>query len=102
MTTKVNVTPELLEKNGFHWGNTAGEEESAGAVGAALPEKGWCFDEGAGEIKIIFPVGVDSGLLRIDDQSFDRHLELFFSKSLELNELRHAIRLCKIEKEIIL
>lgn len=97
----IPLTPEILEKNGFDWGYTASEEEFCSATGCGYPEeKGWCFDEGAGEIKIIFPNDTDGGLIRLDDQCVDRHLEILFLKPIYVHELQHALRLCGIEKEI--
>lgn len=98
----IPLTPEILEKNGFYWGNTATEEDFCGAVGCGYPESGWCFDEGAGEIKILFPNETDGGLIRLDDQCADRHLELVFVKPIMVHELQHALRLCGIEKEVVL
>jgi len=98
----IPLTPEILEKNGFYWGNTATEEDFCGAVGCGYPDCGWCFDEGAGEIKIIFPNETDGGLIRLDDQSADRHLELIFVEPIAVHELQHALRLCGIGKEIVL
>lgn len=98
----IPLTPEILEKNGFHWGCTASEEDFCGAVGCGYPDSGWCFDEGAGEIKIIFPNETDGGLVRLDDQNGDRHLELVFVEPLMVHELQHALRLCGIKKEIAL
>lgn len=99
----IPITPEILEKNGFEFGYTASEEDFCNAVGCGYPEeKGWCYDEGAGEIKIIFPNETDGGLIRLDDQCVDKHLELVFVKPIMVHELQHALRLCGIEKEIIL
>lgn len=98
----IPITPEILGKNGFHYGNTASEEDFCNAVGCSYPEEGWCYDEGAGEIKILFPTGSDGGLIRLDDQSADRHLELVFVEPIMLHELQHALKLCGIDKEITL
>ena len=98
----IPLTPEILEKNGFHWGCTASEEDFCAAVGCGYPDSGWCFDEGAGEIKILFPNETDGGLVRLDDQNGDRYFELVFVDLLMVHELQHALRLCGIEKEIVL
>lgn len=98
----IPLTPEILEKNGFHYGNTASEEDFCNAVGCSYPEDGWCYDEGAGEIKILFPTKSDGGIIRLDDQCADRHLEWGFVEPIMLHELQHALKLCGIEKEIIL
>jgi len=96
----IPLTPEILEKNGFYWGHTATEEDFCGAVGCGYPDKGWCFDEGAGEIKIIFPTETDGGLIRLDDQSADKYLELVFVKPIMVHELQHCLKLVGIEKTI--
>lgn len=98
----VPLTPEILEKNGFYYGNTASEEDFCNAVGCSYPEEGWCYDEGAGEIKILFPTESDGGLIRLDDQNADKHLELVFVEPIMLHELQHALKLCGIDKEITL
>lgn len=98
----IPLTSEILEKNGFYYGNTASEEDFCNAVGCSYPEDGWCYDEGAGEIKILFPTESDGGLIRLDDQSEDRHLELVFVEPIMLHELQHALKLCGIDKEIVL
>lgn len=96
------LTSEILEKNGFYFGNTASEEDFCGAVGCGYPDSGWCFDEGAGEIKIIFPNETDGGLIRLDDQSGDRHLELVFVEPIMVHELQHCLKLVGIKKDIVL
>ena len=97
----IPLTPEILEKNGFEFGYTTSEEEFCHAVGCGYPaEKGWCYDEGAGEIKIIFPNENDGGLIRLDDQCADKHLELIFVKPIMVHELQHCLKLVGIDKTI--
>lgn len=100
----IPLTPEILEKNEFYYGYTSYEEDLASNTIAQLSEnnKGWCWDEGAGAIKVIFPNEADGGLLSLDDQSFDRHLEMVFGGIIFVHELQHVLRLCRIKKEIIL
>lgn len=100
----IPLTPEILEKNGFYYGYTSNEEDLASNTIAQLSEddKGWCWDEGDGVIKVIFPNEADGGLIFLDDQSFDRHFKMVFCETIFLHELQHALRLCRIEKEIIL
>ena len=98
----IPLTPEILEKNEFHWGHTASEEDFCDAVGCGYPGEGWCYDDGAGEIKISFPNNTDGGLIMLDDQSDNRHLELIFVKPIMVHDLQHALRLCGIDKDIIL
>lgn len=95
----IPITPEILEKNGFYYGHTAGEEDNC-VLACEYPKKGWCYGEGAGEIKIIFPNETDGGLIRIDDECFDRAIAFVFGKQVFVHELQHALRLCGIDKEI--
>lgn len=98
----IPLTLNIFEKNNFYYGYTSNEEDLASNTIAQLSEDdmGWCWDEGDGAIKVIFPNETDGGLLIIDDQSFDRHFEMVFSKNLFLHELQHALRLCGICKTI--
>ena len=100
----IPLTTEILEKNGFYYGYTSNEEDLASSTIAQLSEddKGWCWDEGDGAIKVIFPNETDGGLLILDDQSFDRHLVMGFGETIFLHELQNALRLCEIKKEIVL
>lgn len=100
----IPLTPEILEKNSFYYGYTRNEENLAFNTNEKLSEgnKGWCFDEGCGAIKVMFPNETDCGMLVIDDQSFDRHLDFVYSATIHVHELQHTLRLCGIEKEIVL
>ena len=93
-----------MEKNGFYYGYTSREEDAASNTITSLSEtdKGWCWDEGNGAIKVIFPNEADGGLVELDDQGFNRYLSFVFCDNLYVHELQHALRLCNIEKEIIL
>lgn len=100
----IPLTPEILEKNGFYYGYTSDEEDIASNTIAQLSEeeKGWVWDEGAGSVKVIFPNESDGGEIQICDQCFDRNMAFGFSENIMLHELQHALRLCGIEKEIVL
>ena len=100
----IPLTPEILEKNGFYYGYTSNEYDIASNTIAQLdPEdKGWVWDDGDGSVKVIFPNEADGGMMAIDDQSFDRHLDLVFCECIFVHELQHALRLCNIDKEIML
>lgn len=98
----VELTPEILEKNEFYWGNTSDEEDFASNVGCALNEKGWVWDEGGGSVKIIFPNESDGGLIVMSDQSFDRDMTITFVKPIYVHELQHLLKFFHIDKDIVL
>lgn len=100
--TPILITPEILEKNGFWFGYITNEEDFCGSTVVGYPEKGWCWDEGGGSIKIIFPTKADGGLVLLDDGNFDRDMTFVFVKTVYVHELQHALKLCGIDKEITL
>ena len=93
----IPLTPEILEKNGWRWGLTSGEEDILSCVGGAFG-KHWVYDEGAGEISLIFPEDTNSGLLKIDDQSFNRYLKFVWYDTLYVHNLQQALRLCGLDE----
>lgn len=98
----IPLTREILEKSGFYFGYTSGEEDLASNTIAQLSEedKGWVWDEGDGSIKVIFPNEDFGGMIIIDDQSFDRHLSLVYNNEVYVHELQHLLRLCGVEKSL--
>lgn len=97
----IPLTPEILENSDFHYGKTSNEED-AGSQLNILSDDGWVYDEGGGSVKIIFPNESDGGIIILSDQSFDMDLEFTFVNTIYVHELQHLMRLCKINKEIIL
>ena len=99
----IPLTPEILEKNGFYWGYPVDVEEMAsnvfGGIGIEMPPKSWVWDEGDGVISIIFPNESDGGVFTC---YLDKHLTLVFDDEIFAHQLQHALKLCGIEKEIIL
>ena len=91
------LTYEILKKNGWHWGLTSNEEDIESCVGVSYG-KHWVYDEGAGEISLIFPEDTDGGLLKIDDQRFNRHLNFLWNDTLYVHELQRALRLCGLDE----
>ena len=93
----IPITPEILKKNDWYWGLTSNEEDIVSCVGGAYDEH-WVYDEGAGEISLFFPKDTDGGVLKIDDQGFNRHLEFVWCDTLYVHELQHALRLCGLNE----
>lgn len=92
----IPLTPEIAEKIGFSYGYTASEEGCD-----CLYEKGWCYSDENGEVKVTFPHGTDGGEIYVNDYSF-RTLRLIFPDKIYLHELQHALKLGGIEKKITL
>ena len=93
----IPVTPEILKKNDWYWGLTSNEEDIVSCVGGAYEEH-WVYDGGAGEISLFFPKDTDGGLLKIDDQRFNRHLEFVWCDTLYVHEMQNALRLCGLDE----
>ena len=94
----IPLTPEILEKNGWYYGLTSDEEDAEQSLGGCHYNRHWCYDEGAGSISLIFPNDTDGGELIIDDQSFNRHLNLVFCDTLHVHELQRELRLCGLNE----
>ena len=94
----IPLTTEILEKNGWYYGLTSDEEEAEYFLDGCHYHRHWSYDEGAGSISLIFPNEADGGELIIDDQSFNRHLNLVFCDTLHVHELQRALRLCGLNE----
>ena len=92
------LTPEILEKNGWYYGLTSDEEDAEYCLGGCHYDRHWCYDEGAGSISLIFPNDTDGGELIIDDQSFNRHLNLVSCDTLHVHELQRTLRICGLNE----
>lgn len=93
----IPLTYEILKKNGWYWGLTSEEEDIESCVGGSYG-KHWVYDEGAGEISLIFPDDTNGGLLKIDDQGFNRYLEFIWNDTLYVHELQRALRICGLDE----
>ena len=94
----IELTTEILEKNGWYFGLTSDEEDAEYCLGGCHYDRHWTYDEGAGSISLIFPNDADGGELIIDDQSFNRHLNLVFCDTLHVHELQRTLRLCGLNE----
>ena len=94
----IPLTPEILEKNGWYFGLTSDEEDAEYCLDGCHYERHWTYDEGAGSISLIFPNDADGGELIIDDQDFNRHLNLVFCDTLHVHELQRTLRLCGLNE----
>lgn len=84
----ITITPEILEKNGF-----------------VLKPDGWLWCEYAeiedkNYIFIQFRKGCEE--VRLVELNFVNNVQSKFERIKYVHELQHALRLCRIEKEIVL
>ena len=93
----IPLTPEILKKNGWYWGLTSEEEDMVSLFEGAYDEH-WVYDEGAGEISLIFPEDTNGGLLKVDDQRFNRHLNFLWNDTLYVHELQNSLRICGLNE----
>ena len=93
----IPLTPEILKKNGWYWGLTSEEEDMVSLFEGAYDEH-WVYDEGAGEISLIFPEDTYGGLLKVDDQRFNRHLNFLWNDTLYVHELQNSLRICGLNE----
>lgn len=93
----IPLTSEILKKNGWYWGLTSEEEDIVSLFEGAYDEH-WVYDEGAGEISLIFPEDTNGGFLKVDDQRFNRHLKFLWNDTLYVHELQRALRLCGLNE----
>ena len=94
----IPLTPEILEKNGWYFGLTSDEEDAEYCLDGCHYNRHWTYDEGTGSISLIFPNDADGGELIIDDQSFNRHLNLVFCDTLHVHDLQRGLRLCGLNE----
>ena len=93
----IPLTPEILKKNGWYWALTSEEEDMVSLFEGAYDEH-WVYDEGAGEISLIFPEDTNGGLLKVDDQRFNRHLNFLWNDTLYVHELQNSLRICGLNE----
>jgi len=111
MDNRIKLTRDILEKNGFYWGNTANEQDAYGSsycdVPMFAPEKTWVFDDGDVNIKIRFRdedangIMVDdlhTGYIFLDDLDSNRSIEFYFNDEIYVDEFKSLCRLLNNEQ----
>ena len=100
--TPIPITHEILERNGFYWGYPVDVEDMAsnvfGGLSVEMPPKSWVWDEGAGVISITFPNESDGG--EISCENGHCYFSFVFDNVIFVHQLQHALRLCRIPKNI--
>ena len=98
----IPISPEILEKNGFKQIDKGGE--------VCITGEWWWGEEGKRNFTIVtitFYKGLNSGvriLTKIEtDCSYESGINMIHSCDIEsVHELQHALKLCGIEKEMVL
>lgn len=79
----IPLTPEILEKNGFE-----------------LKKDGWLWDFGNGYVFVGF-CPIDGGVQHVEVCTYEQDTTDFRSIRY-VHELQHALRLCKVEKDLLM
>ena len=89
----IALTPQILEKNGFVWGELPDVEDEAALAGVNidLNDKGYCYADECGQVKIVFPNDTDGGYVYVSN--YTDSVTRYFSKTLYVHEFQHLLRL---------
>lgn len=94
----IPITPEILEKNGWHFGLTSYEKDLNDCCGMSI-DGHWCYTDTNIDILLFFPVtGLEMGRLDVNNHRLKRYLEFLLSDALYVHELQHALRLCGLDE----
>lgn len=109
----IPVTSEILEKNGFNSGLTPLDEalielndfedddfreddEDTEARPDAFFKEHRSYADGEAELHLYSSDDLKKGNLFVDELSLNRHLECTFQDFLQVHELQHMLRLCRL------
>ena len=94
----IPITPEILEKNGWHFDLTPYEKDLNECCGMSI-DKHWCYADTNIDISLFFPItGVEMGRLDVNNHHLKRYLEFVLSDTLYVHEMQNALRLCGLNE----
>ena len=94
----IPLTPEILEKNGWHFDLTPYEKDLNECCGMSI-DKHWCYADTNIDISLFFPItGVEMGRLDVNNHHLKRYLEFVLRDTLYVHEMQHALRLCGLNE----
>ena len=94
----IPITPEILEKNGWHFDLTPYEKDLNECCGMSI-DKHWCYADTNIDISLFFPItGVEMGRLDVNNHHLKRYLEFVLRDTLYVHEMQNALRLCGLNE----
>ena len=94
----IPITPEILEKNGWHFDLTPYEKDLNECCGMSI-DKHWCYADTNIDISLSFPItGEEMGRLDVNNHHLKRYLEFVLRDTLYVYELKRALRLCGLDE----
>jgi len=96
----ITLTPQILEKNGFVWGELPDVEDAAALAGVNLDpnDKGYCYADECGQVKIVFPKDMDGGYVYVSN--YTDCVTRSFGESLYVHELQNLMYSVKVKVDI--
>lgn len=92
------LTPEILEKNGWHFDLTPYEKDLNECCGMSI-DKHWCYADTNIDISLFFPItGVEMGKLDVNNHHLKRYLEFVIRDTLYVHEMQNALLLCGLNE----
>ena len=92
------LTPEILEKNGWHFDLTPYEKDLNECCSMSI-DKHWCYADTNINISLFLPItGLEMGRLEVHNHHLKRYLEFWICDTLYVHEMQHALRLCGLNE----
>lgn len=94
----IPLTPEILEKNGWHFDLIPYEKDLNECCGMSI-DKHWCYADTNIDISLFFPItGEEMGRLDVNNHHLKRYLEFVLRDTLYVHEMQRALRLCGLDE----
>ena len=94
----IPLTPEILEKNGWHFDLTPYEKDLNECCGMSI-DKHWCYADTNIDISLFLPItGEEMGRLDVNNHHLKRYLEFLLRDTLYVHEMQNALRLCGLDE----
>ena len=94
----IPITPEILEKNGWHFDLIPYEKDLNECCGMSI-DKHWCYADTNIDISLYFPImGVEMGRLDVNNHHLKRYLEFLLRDTLYVHEMQNNLRLCGLNE----
>lgn len=88
----IPITPEILEKNGWHFGLIPFEKDLNENCHMSI-NKHWCYVDTDIDISLFFSTELEMGKLEVHNHSLKRYLEFVLRDALYVHELQHILKI---------